>query len=92
MALEKEVVTPSGVVGKYHRIVKAEVSAADRCVLVVVAIYPTADARSTFDTPIWHEYVRIPIDSLATDPFTLFYETLKTSKWSYLDGATDSSD
>ncbi len=90
MALEKEVVTPSGVVGNYHRIVKVEVSASDECATVVVAIYPTAETRATFDTPIWHEYVRIPINSLAEDPFTLFYEALKTSGASYLNGATDS--
>lgn len=92
MALEKEITTPTGVIGNYHRILKVEVSPVDGCVTIVCAIYPSAETRENYDTPTWHEYVRIPISTLEEDPLTDFYTLLKTCPESYLVGAVDSNE
>ena len=89
MALETTYVTPQGVTALYHKILKIEISAIENAVTIVVALYPSAEVRDSGAQPLWHEYIRIPFEEMATDPRVPYYELVATHVGSYLNGAQE---
>lgn len=86
MAIIKTSVTPQGVSATYHKLVKIEISSSDNIATCVVAIFTSAEARETGCTPLWHEYVTIPLGRFSTDPREIFYPLLAEYESSYLVG------
>lgn len=87
MAFTKRVQTPHGVFADYHKIIKIELSVVDMAMLVVLAIYASAEARDAGATPMWHEYINVPFDQLPSDPRVDVYDFLGTWTGSWLYGA-----
>lgn len=90
MAISKSYETPQGVPASYHRLVKVEVSEATGKVELTVAIHQSSETASAGGSPLWHEYVHIPLTDFDTDPFAVFYPALTSYAGSYLlGGASD---
>jgi len=87
MALLKEFTTPQGVTATYHKLLKVEISVAEQCVTLVIALYPSAEVRDSGAQALWHEYVRVPFEDFVVDPRQPFYELAATYVNSYLKGA-----
>lgn len=88
MAIQKDYDTLQKVLANYHKLLKVEIKSQEQVVEMVVAIYPTQEAKESGGTPLWHEYVKIPFDQLNFDPRDLFYPLLETWSQSYLYGGT----
>lgn len=88
MALVKEVQTPLGVAGTYHRIQRFEYDATSKVLTVCLAIYPSEEARKAGYQPLWHDYVQLSGEALSEDPRALLYPILATAEGSYLKEAT----
>lgn len=87
MALTKTVKTPQGVNADYHKIIKIEYSVVDSTMLVVLAIYASAEARDEGAVPLWHEYINVPFEKLDADPRESIYEFLSAYEGSWMHGA-----
>lgn len=86
MAIIKQVITPQGVAANYNRIVRADISTADQCVITTVAVYASPEAREAGGRPLWHEHISIPFSALTQDPRDLLYPMLANYYASYLKG------
>lgn len=92
MAIIKTFETPQGIPATYHKIVKAEIEVGRQEVVIKTAVYFSAEARTSGKSPLWHEYVSIPFDSISGDFRSSLYEMLGNYYNSYLkNGAADES-
>lgn len=86
MAIIKEFTTPQGVDCNYHKLLKFEFNSVNNTLDLVLAVYKNAEARANTCTPVWHEYVSIPLEQLSSDPRDLFYPLLTQYTGSYIYG------
>lgn len=86
MAIIKDFYTQQGVTATYHKLLKVEISGMSNTVTMTVAIYASAEARQSGCTPMWHEYIEMPISDFESDPRTQYYELLIQKTNSYLFG------
>lgn len=92
MAIIKPIETPHGIIATYHKLLKAEVDAQAQTIMLVVAMYASAEARDAGRNVLWHEYQAIPFSALTQDPRGLLYPLLAAYGDSFLlGGAPDSS-
>lgn len=73
MALLKAFETPQGVVGNYHKILKADINCESETVTIWVQVYASAEARDAGKGMFWMEYITVPFDKLTQDPRGLLY-------------------
>lgn len=83
MAIIKDLLTPFGIVAKYHRILKAEFYASTQKVEILFAIYASKEARDAGGTPLWHENISVPFDAFEEHPLSYLY-SVATQAESYL--------
>lgn len=88
MAIVKDFTTPQGISANYHKLVKLEMSAYTGTVEMMLAIYANAEAAADGAAPLWHEYVRVPIEQFEQNPFAAFYPIVTTHPGSYLVGGS----
>ena len=92
MAIIKDFSTPQGVAATYHKLIKVEMNASTGVAELMLAIFSSSEAAAAGASPLWHEYVRIPIADFDENPFAAFYPMLTTHPGSYLvEGANDES-
>lgn len=84
MAIIKTHLTPQGVTANYHRLSRLELNAEGQFIMMTFNIYYSEEAYNAGAQPVWHNYVRIPLDKFIVDPRQTFYTWASQYMDSYL--------
>jgi hypothetical protein len=86
--IQKQHITPQGVITNHHEIVRVEVNVPAECVSVYVNCYTTQQAAQSGSGPVWQECIVLPFSQFMVNPVSQYYTSVTSSQESVFTGGT----